>query len=113
MRYGHKKLGVRLRLALRTGIAFGPGKADLLQGIQPPARRLVERGERLIAGARRAPARAATRNRIGHPRSGRDLRTVRPMRGYRCRGHPSAWTYAGAIGTAPDATRRRNPRVGG
>ena len=34
MRYGNKKLGARLRLALREGIAFGPGKADLLQGIR-------------------------------------------------------------------------------
>src|SRR5215813_11009182 len=34
MRYGNKKLGARLRLALRNGIAFGPGKADLLQGIR-------------------------------------------------------------------------------
>ena len=34
MRYGNRKLGVRLRLTLRQGIAFGPGKADLLEGIR-------------------------------------------------------------------------------
>lgn len=34
MRLGNKKLGARLRLVLGTGIAFGPGKADLLQGIR-------------------------------------------------------------------------------
>lgn len=34
MRYGNKKLGVRLRVTLRKGIAFGPGKADLLKGIR-------------------------------------------------------------------------------
>ena len=34
MRYGNKTLGVRLRVTLRKGIAFGPGKADLLQGIR-------------------------------------------------------------------------------
>lgn len=34
MRYGNKTLGPRLRFTLRKGIAFGPGKADLLQGIR-------------------------------------------------------------------------------
>ena len=34
MRYGNKTLGVRLRVTLRKGVAFGPGKADLLQGIR-------------------------------------------------------------------------------
>ena len=34
MRYGNKTLGVRLRVTLRKGIAFGPGKADLLEGIR-------------------------------------------------------------------------------
>ena len=34
MRYGNRKLGVRLRVTLREGIAFGPGKADLLEGIR-------------------------------------------------------------------------------
>jgi len=34
MRYGNKTLGARLRLTLRKGVAFGPGKADLLQGIR-------------------------------------------------------------------------------
>jgi molybdate transport system regulatory protein len=33
MRFGNKTLGARLRLTLRKGIAFGPGKADLLEGI--------------------------------------------------------------------------------
>src|SRR5499426_2740328 len=34
MRYGNKTLGVRLRITLRKGVAFGPGKADLLEGIR-------------------------------------------------------------------------------
>src|SRR5579862_598126 len=34
MRYGNKTLGPRLRVTLRNGVAFGPGKADLLQGIR-------------------------------------------------------------------------------
>lgn len=34
MRFGNKTLGPRLRLTLRKGIAFGPGKADLLEGIR-------------------------------------------------------------------------------
>jgi molybdate transport system regulatory protein len=34
MRYGNKTLGPRLRLTLRKGVAFGPGKADLLEGIR-------------------------------------------------------------------------------
>jgi molybdate transport system regulatory protein len=34
MRFGNKTLGVRLRVTLRKGVAFGPGKADLLQGIR-------------------------------------------------------------------------------
>ena len=34
MRYGNKTLGVRLRVTLRKGVAFGPGKADLLEGIR-------------------------------------------------------------------------------
>jgi len=34
MRFGNKRLGVRLRVTLRKGIAFGPGKADLLEGIR-------------------------------------------------------------------------------
>jgi molybdate transport system regulatory protein len=34
MRYGNRKLGVRLRVTLRKGIALGPGKADLLEGIR-------------------------------------------------------------------------------
>ena len=34
MRYGNRKLGVRLRVTLSRGIAFGPGKADLLEGIR-------------------------------------------------------------------------------
>ena len=34
MRYGNKTLGPRLRVTLRKGVAFGPGKADLLQGIR-------------------------------------------------------------------------------
>jgi molybdate transport system regulatory protein len=34
MRYGNKTLGPRLRLTLRQGVAFGPGKADLLEGIR-------------------------------------------------------------------------------
>jgi len=34
MRYGNRKLGVRLRVTLRRGVAFGPGKADLLEGIR-------------------------------------------------------------------------------
>jgi molybdate transport system regulatory protein len=34
MRYGNKTLGPRLRVTLRKGIAFGPGKADLLEGIR-------------------------------------------------------------------------------
>lgn len=34
MRYGNRTLGPRLRLTLREGVAFGPGKADLLQGIR-------------------------------------------------------------------------------
>ncbi len=33
MRYGNKTLGARLRVTLRKGVAFGPGKADLLEGI--------------------------------------------------------------------------------
>jgi len=31
---GNRKLGARLRLVLREGVAFGPGKADLLEGIR-------------------------------------------------------------------------------
>jgi len=34
MRYGNITLGARLRVTLRKGVAFGPGKADLLQGIR-------------------------------------------------------------------------------
>jgi molybdate transport system regulatory protein len=34
MRFGNKTLGARLRVTLRKGVAFGPGKADLLQGIR-------------------------------------------------------------------------------
>ena len=34
MRYGNSKLGARLRVTLREGVAFGPGKADLLEGIR-------------------------------------------------------------------------------
>src|SRR5262247_303420 len=34
MRYGNKTLGVRLRITLRQGVAFGPGKAQLLEGIR-------------------------------------------------------------------------------
>ncbi|MCC6210915.1 MAG: LysR family transcriptional regulator [Burkholderiales bacterium] len=34
MRYGNRKLGVRLRVTLREGVALGPGKADLLEGIR-------------------------------------------------------------------------------
>jgi len=33
-KYGHREQGARLRLVLRPGIAFGPGKADLLEGIR-------------------------------------------------------------------------------
>jgi molybdate transport system regulatory protein len=33
-RYGNKTEGARLRLVLRRGVAFGPGKADLLEGIR-------------------------------------------------------------------------------
>jgi molybdate transport system regulatory protein len=32
-RYGNKTLGLRLRLVLKRGAAFGPGKADLLEQI--------------------------------------------------------------------------------
>jgi molybdate transport system regulatory protein len=34
MRHRDKTLGPRLRLSLRKGTAFGPGKADLLEGIR-------------------------------------------------------------------------------
>jgi molybdate transport system regulatory protein len=34
MRYGNRKLGVRLRVTLRKGVALGPGKADMLDGIR-------------------------------------------------------------------------------
>lgn len=34
MRYGNRTLGARLRVTLRKGVAFGPGKADLLEGIR-------------------------------------------------------------------------------
>jgi len=34
MRLGNRTLGARLRLTLRRGVAFCPGKADLLQGIR-------------------------------------------------------------------------------
>lgn len=33
-RYGNKAEGARLRLVLKRGVAFGPGKADLLEGIR-------------------------------------------------------------------------------
>ena len=33
-KYGNLKQGARLRLVLRQGVAFGPGKADLLDGIR-------------------------------------------------------------------------------
>jgi len=31
---GNRALGARLRLVLKEGVAFGPGKADLLEGIR-------------------------------------------------------------------------------
>ena len=34
MRFGNRTLGARLRVTLRRGVAFGPGKADLLEGIR-------------------------------------------------------------------------------
>lgn len=34
MRYGNRTLGARLRVTLREGVALGPGKADLLEGIR-------------------------------------------------------------------------------
>lgn len=34
MRHGNKTPGPSLRIMLRRGVAFGPGKADLLQGIR-------------------------------------------------------------------------------
>jgi len=34
MRHGNKTLGPCLRVTLRKGVAFGPGKADLLEGIR-------------------------------------------------------------------------------
>ena len=34
MRYGNRKLGARLRVTLRDGVAFGPGRADILEGIR-------------------------------------------------------------------------------
>ena len=33
-RYGNKAEGARLRLVLKRGVAFGPGKADLLERIR-------------------------------------------------------------------------------
>ena len=33
-RYGNKVQGTRLRLVLKRGVAFGPGKADLLEHIR-------------------------------------------------------------------------------
>ena len=33
-RYGNQAEGARLRLVLKRGVAFGPGKADLLEGIR-------------------------------------------------------------------------------
>lgn len=33
-RFANRTLGLRLRLVLKAGVAFGPGKADLLDGIR-------------------------------------------------------------------------------
>ena len=61
MRFGNKTLGARLRVTLREGIAFGPGKADLLEGIRDTGS-IAAAGRRLGMSYTRAWSLVATMN---------------------------------------------------
>lgn len=53
MRVGNKTLGARLRVVLRRDVALGPGKADILEGIQETGS-IAAAGRRLHMSYKRA-----------------------------------------------------------
>ena len=53
MKAGNHSVGVRLRLVLTPGVAIGPGKADLLQGIRETGS-IAAAGRRMAMSYKRA-----------------------------------------------------------
>lgn len=53
MRVGNRTLGARLRVVLKKNVAFGPGKADILEGIRETGS-IAAAGRRLHMSYKRA-----------------------------------------------------------
>lgn len=65
MRVGNRTLGARLRVVLKKNVAFGPGKADILEGIRETGS-IAAAGRRLHMSYKRAWTLVEDMNRDFH-----------------------------------------------